>query len=117
MKGDEAASGLAASPLRAKDELGPDLMWAGSRPPQSDLSYRLERLVAFIERLVYMGYGLDTMTMEFFWGSFELMLGFLEMADGRLDPGMLLGRGGRRSGVDRHRGHSRMRRRGLGAKS
>ena len=49
--------------------------------------------MAFIERLVYMGYGLDTVTMEFFWGSFELMLGFLEMADGRLDPGMLLGRG------------------------
>ena len=47
--------------------------------------------MAFIERLVHVRYSLDPVPMEFFWGSLELVLGFLQMADGRLDPRMLLG--------------------------
>ena len=54
------------------------------------LSKRLESLVAFLKCLIYMGYGLSPVPMEFFWSSLKLPLGILEVMDGRLYSRMML---------------------------
>ena len=72
--------------------------------------------MAFRERLVNMAYGFSPVPMEFLRGCLELSPSLLQMTDGRLDAGML-GRGASRGGGDRRGGYTRMRRRGLGAKS
>ncbi len=49
-----------------------------------------KRPVGFPERLVYVLDRLHTVPVELFRSCLEFMLGFFEMPDGRLDPGMVV---------------------------
>jgi hypothetical protein len=46
--------------------------------------------VAFLKGTVHVLDGLNPVPMEFRWGILELMLGFLQVMDGRLDPRVMM---------------------------
>ena len=50
----------------------------------------LKRFTAFAKPLIDMLDRLHTVPVKLFWSSLELMLGFLKMADGCLDPRMMI---------------------------
>jgi len=82
------------------------------------LSKRLKSPVAFLKCLIYMGYGLSPVPMEFFWGSLKLPLRLLQMTNRRVYSRMMLRSRTCRSRVGSCRsGDSRLRRRRLCVKT
>jgi hypothetical protein len=73
--------------------------------------------VAFLERLVHVPYGLTAVPMELTFGSLKLVLGFLQMTDGRLNPRMMLRRRTSRGCAGSRRRRARPRRSRLRVKN